>query len=89
MILKFINASADGNNTCQIPYPDVKRMNGMRQSRKEAELERMMRETGSADRRESKAFADSASTEFAEDWSGRGQAAGSRNGRRHSPGARG
>jgi len=60
----------------------------MRQSRKEAELERMMRETGSADRRESKAFADSASTEFAEDWGGRSQA-GSRNGRRHAPGGRG
>jgi len=61
----------------------------MRQSRKEADLERMMRETGSADRRESKAFADSAATEFAEEWGGRSPSAGSRNGRRHTPGARG
>lgn len=60
----------------------------MRQSRKEARLERMMRESVGLDRREAMAVAESLSTEFAGDGNG-SQTGDFRNGRRHSPGGRG
>ncbi|MBW5445049.1 hypothetical protein GE107_03090 [Cohnella sp. CFH 77786] len=60
----------------------------MRQSRKEAKIERMAREGMNPERREAMAFPESPGTEFAEEW-GNGPAAGTRNGRRQPPGGRG
>jgi len=60
----------------------------MRQSGKEAKLERMAREGMMPERREAMAFADSTQSEFAEEWGG-GATGGTRNGRRHPPGGRG
>lgn len=60
----------------------------MRQSRKEAKLERMAREGALPERREAMAFAEVSRSEFADEWGG-GPMSGSRNGRRHSPGGRG
>jgi hypothetical protein len=60
----------------------------MRQSRKEAKLEWMMKEGLLPERREAAAFMDGASTEFADEWAA-GTPAGARNGKRPAPGGRG
>ncbi|MFC5700462.1 hypothetical protein ACFPVX_04125 [Cohnella faecalis] len=60
----------------------------MRQSRKEAKLEWMMREGLFPERREAMAFHEGSRTEFADEWSS-GSPAGSRSGKRNSPGGRG
>ncbi|WP_123041254.1 hypothetical protein [Cohnella candidum] len=61
----------------------------MRQSRKEAKMERMAKAGLNPERREAMAFPELTRTEFAEDWGSGGPMAGSRNGKRPSPGGRG
>lgn len=63
-------------------------MIGMRQSRKEARLEWMMREGLFPERRETMAMSDNQRNEFSGEL-GTDSPVGSTNGRRHSPGGRG
>jgi hypothetical protein len=60
----------------------------MRQSHKEAKMERLMRQGLLPERREAMNFPETAHTEFADEWSS-GSIGGSRNGKRHPPGGRG
>jgi hypothetical protein len=66
----------------------MERKIGMRQSRKEAKMQRSMREGLIPERREAMVFPELTKTEFADEWSS-GPLAGSRNGKRHNPGGRG
>jgi hypothetical protein len=66
----------------------MERKIGMRQSRKEAKIQKLMREGLKPERREAMVFPEQTSTEFADEWSS-GPWIGSPNGKRDNPGGRG
>ncbi len=83
-----MNGAAGGNTTCRDNLFRQGRKIGMRQSRKEAKIERMNREGLNPERREAMFLMEMAPAEFADDFAGHAPG-GFRGGRRPSPGGRG